>query len=243
MSALNIFLFIVLPYLALAILLIGSIYRYRTNGFTVSSLSSEFLEGRALFWGSQPFHWGLMFLFFGHLIAFLIPQSVLTWNSEPVRLIILEVSAFAFGLAVLFGLCALIYRRFSNPRIRTVTSKMDVFLLALLLLQTITGLLIAYSSRWGSSWFAAVLTPYLWSIFTLTPDISAVSQANWVIQTHIAGAFVLFLIIPFTRLIHLLVYPLPYIWRPYQVVRWYWDRKKIRDPQRATENNVPPKNN
>lgn len=243
MNALNIFLFIVLPYLALAILLIGSIYRYRTNGFTVSSLSSEFLEGRTLFWGSQPFHWGLLFLFFGHLIAFLIPRSVLAWNSEPLRLIILEVSAFAFGLAVLFGLCALIYRRFSNPRIRTVTSKMDVFLLALLLLQTITGLLIAYSSRWGSSWFASVLTPYLWSIFTLTPDITAVSQTNWAIQTHIAGAFVLFLIIPFTRLIHLLVYPLPYLWRPYQVVMWYWNRQAVRDPNYPNEEKAKPMNN
>jgi len=243
MSALNIFLFIVLPYLAIAILLIGSIYRYRTNGFTVSSLSSEFLEGRTLFWGSQPFHWGLMFLFFGHLIAFLIPRSVLAWNSEPLRLIILEVSAFAFGLSVLFGLCALIYRRFSNPRIRTVTSKMDMFLLALLLLQTITGLLIAYSSRWGSSWFAAVLTPYLWSIFALNPDITAVSMTSWYIKTHIAGAFVLFLIIPFTRLIHLLVYPLPYLWRPYQVVMWYWNRKTVRDPDYSSDEKIDPVNN
>jgi len=243
MNALNIFLFIVLPYLAIAILLLGSIYRYRTNGFTVSSLSSEFLEGRTLFWGSQPFHWGLMVLFFGHLIAFLLPKSVLAWNSEPLRLIILEISGFAFGLTVLFGLCALIYRRFSNTRIRAVTSKMDVFLLALLLLQAVTGLLIAYGSRWGSSWFAAVLTPYLWSIFSLTPDISAVSQANWVIKTHIAGAFVLFLIIPFTRLIHLLVYPLPYLWRPYQVVMWYWNRKTIRDPDYPNKEKIKPMNN
>lgn len=243
MEALDILLFIVLPYLTLFILIGGSIYRYRTNGFTVSSLSSEFLEGRTLFWGSQPFHWGLLFLFFGHLIAFLIPRSVLAWNSEPVRLIILEVTAFGFGLAVLFGLGALIYRRATNARIRTVTSKMDIFLYVLLLVQVITGLLIAYSERWGSSWFASVLTPYLWSIFQLSPDISGLQNASWIIKTHIVGAYVLFLIIPFTRLMHLLVYPLPYLWRPYQVVRWYWDRKKIRDPQSATENNLPPKNN
>ena len=66
-------LFMVFPYLAFVIFLIGSVYRYRAKGFQVSSLSSEFLERKKLFWGSQPFHWGLLVLFFGHLIAFLFP--------------------------------------------------------------------------------------------------------------------------------------------------------------------------
>lgn len=243
MAILNYFLFIVLPYLALAFLIIGSIYRYRNQGFTVSSLSSEFLEGRQLFWGSQPFHWGLLFLFFGHLIAFLTPAEVLAWNSQPVRLLILEISAFSFGIAVLFGLCSLVHRRITNARIRTVTSKMDIFLLLILLLQVVTGLYTAYFYRWGSSWFAAVLTPYLWSIFKLSPDMAAVEAMPWMIKLHIAGAFTLILIIPFTRLMHFLVYPFPYIWRPYQVVMWYWNRKTVRDPDFVNKKKVPSKNN
>ena len=70
-------LFVVFPYTSLAIFLIGSIYRYKNRAFSVSSLSSQFLEGKKLFLGSQLFHWGLLILFFGHLIAFLFPASVL----------------------------------------------------------------------------------------------------------------------------------------------------------------------
>lgn len=235
-------LFITLPYLSLFVVIFGTIYRYRTKGFSVSSLSSEFLEGKKLFWGSQPFHWGLLFLFFGHLTAFLIPGGVLAWNSEPLRLMILEISAFAFGLAVLFGLIALIFRRITTSRVRVVTSSMDIALYLVLLLQVITGLLIAYGERWGSSWFAAVLTPYIWSILTFNPDIVAVSAMSLTVKTHIVGAYTIILLIPFTRLMHILVYPLPYLWRPYQVVMWYWDRRKIRDSS-AVLKKARPQNN
>ena len=76
-GSLNVLMFSVFPYVAFAIFIIGSIYRYKSKGFKVSSLSTQFLEGKKLFWGSQPFHWGLMVLFFGHLIAFLFPVKVL----------------------------------------------------------------------------------------------------------------------------------------------------------------------
>ena len=110
------FLFVGLPYAALLIMLIGTISRYMNKGFTISSLSTQFLEGRSLFWGSQPFHWGLMFLFFGHLVAFLFPKSVIAFNAVPVRLLILEVTAFAFGIATLFGITMLVLRRLRNKR-------------------------------------------------------------------------------------------------------------------------------
>ncbi|KXK34849.1 MAG: nitrate reductase, gamma subunit [Chlorobi bacterium OLB6] len=151
----NYLLFAVLPYVSLAVFLIGSIYRYRRKGFSVSSISSQFLEGRELFWASQPFHWGLMIVFFGHLTAFLIPKTVLAWNGDPVRLIILEVSAFSFGLASLIGLLLLIYRRITTRRLHVVTSPMDIVVYIILLTQLVTGVLVAYFDRWGSSWFAA----------------------------------------------------------------------------------------
>lgn len=226
---LNQLIFGVFPYLALVIFLIGSIYRYMNRGFQVSSLSSEFLERKKLFWGSQPFHWGLLVLFFGHLIAFLFPRAVLAWNGEPWRLIILEISSFVFGLSALIGLVLLIRRRLQSDRVLVVTNKMDMLVYTTLLVQIVSGLYIAYFSRWGSSWFASTLTPYLQSIFAFNPDIGAVSVMPWMVQIHIFSAFFIVAIIPFTRYMHFLVAPIDYIWRGYQLVIWNWGRKAIRN--------------
>lgn len=226
MSYFNQFLFVALPYLALIVFIGGSIYRYRAKGFKFSSLSSQFLERNALFWGSVPFHIGLGLLFFGHLIAFLIPEGVIAWNGDPLRLLILEVTAFIFGIGVLWGIIHLIIRRTNHPRLKMVTNRMDLLIELLILLQTVTGLWTAFAFRWGSSWFAAVLTPYLRSIFTFSPDPEAVLAMPLMVQLHIIGAFLIVLLIPFSRLIHFLVAPIHYLWRPYQVVYWNWNRKK-----------------
>jgi nitrate reductase gamma subunit len=226
---LNQLLFIALPYAALAVFLIGSIYRYTKRGYQVSSLSSQFLEGKKLFYGSQPFHWGMMFLFFGHLIGFLFPRSVMAWNGEPVRLLILECAAFGFGLTILWGLSLLILRRLTNKRVQIVTSKMDVVVYLILLTQVISGLAVAYGSRWGSNWFAAFLSPYLRSIFVFDPSIEAISSVNSVwLKVHVVSAFAIIGIIPFTRFIHFLVFPLDYLWRNYQLVIWNYNRREIR---------------
>jgi nitrate reductase gamma subunit len=239
----NILLFVVLPYACLAIFLVGSIYRYVNKGFTVSSISSQFLEGKKLFWGSQPFHWGLFSLFFGHLIAFLFPRAVLAWNGQPVRLLILEVSSFAFGLCALVGIVLLVARRMTSKRVQMVTSKMDIVVFIVLLTQIISGLMVAYYNRWGSSWFAAFLTPYLRSIFVFSPQIDAISSVNSIwLKVHVISAFSLIGLIPFTRFIHFLVYPVDYLWRSYQQVIWNWDRKNIRT-SRFWKRGVPSKNN
>ncbi len=230
MNALNSFLFVAFPYVAVMVFIVGVAYRYRQKGFTVSSLSSQFLEGKQLFWGTIPFHFGVLVVFVGHLTAFLLPRATLAWNSIPLRLIVLEVTAFIFGLSMLIGLVALMYRRFSNARIRAVTTPMDVVLELLLLAQVVLGCWIALGFRWGSSWFAADLTPYLWSLVRLSPETAAVFALPWVIKLHIVGAFALILIVPFSRLVHFVVAPLNYIVRPYQQVMWNWDRKTIRDP-------------
>lgn len=239
----NILLFVVLPYACLAIFLVGSIYRYMNKGFSVSSISSQFLEGKKLFWGSQPFHWGLFFLFFGHLIAFLFPRAVLAWNGQPIRLLILEISSFAFGLCALLGVVLLISRRLTTKRVQMVTSRMDVVVYLVLITQIVSGLMVAYYSRWGSSWFAAFLTPYLKSIFVFDPQIEAIASVNsfW-LKTHVISAFSIIGIIPFTRFIHFLVYPVDYIWRNYQQVIWNWDRKNIRT-SRFWKRGAPFKNN
>jgi nitrate reductase gamma subunit len=133
------------------------------------------------------------------------------------------------------------YRRFTNARIRAVTTKMDVAIELLLLVQVVLGCWVALGFRWGSSWFAADLTPYLWSLIRLSPETAAVFALPLVIKLHIIGAYAILFMVPFTRLVHFIVAPLDYLIRPYQQVMWNWDRKTIRDPRTAWST-VRPKN-
>lgn len=218
---LDMLLFGVLPYLATFVFFLGSIQRYRQQTFTYSSLSSQLLENKHHFWAVVPFHFGIIAVLTGHLVAFLIPQQILLWNSRPLRLYILEATALAFGIATLVGFLAIIVRRITEPRVRVVTSRADWVLYALLLIQIVTGLETAITYRWGSGWFAAVASPYLWSIVKLAPQISYVTPLPWMVKLHIVNAFLVIGFFPFSRLVHILVVPNMYLWRKRQVVRWY----------------------
>lgn len=231
MTMIDVLLFGALPYVAIILFLVVSITRYRKNPFTFSSLSSQFLESNKLFWGSVPFHIGIIVLFFGHLVAFLFPRTLLAWNSVPVRLLILETTAMIAGLLAMIGLIGLIWRRFTSPRLRPVTTWVDILVYVLLLFQIVTGLWVALQLRWGSSWFASTASPYLYSVFLLQPDIQLVAELKMVAKLHIIGAWVLIAIFPFTRLVHALVAPVPYLWRPLQQVIWNRDRgRQIEGP-------------
>ncbi len=218
------FLFIALPYMCLFTFFLVTIQRYRQQSFSYSSLSSQFLENKQHFWSVVPFHYGILVVTAGHLVAFLIPRSILAWNSHPLRLYILEVSALAFGILTLIGLIGLVVRRASITKIRKVTTPTDWILFAMLLVQTVSGVGIAIFHPWGSSWFASNLSPYLWSIFKLNPEISYVTAMPHLVKLHIVLAFLTIGFFPFTRLVHLLVIPNPYLWRKPQVVRWYGRR-------------------
>ena len=243
MNLLNNFLFIALPYVAIVVFLVGAVYRYRATGFTYSSLSSQFLEGGGgIYIFAVLFHWGILVVFLCHLIAFLLPQATLAWHSNTTRLIADEVVIFTFGLSVLIGMTALFIRRLSRPRLWVVTSRMDIVVELLILAQVVFGLWIALGYRWGYYWFASDMSPYLWSILALSPQIDAISAMPWVIKTHIVGAFLILGMIPFTRLVHFLVAPFHYIWRPYQRVIWNWDRTRVRDAQTAWSESRPSNN-
>jgi nitrate reductase gamma subunit len=216
-----VFLFVALPYVCLFTFLLMTIHRYRLQSFSYSSLSSQFLENKQHFWAVVPFHYGILVVTAGHLIAFLIPRGILAWNSQPLRLYVLEITALMFGLLTLIGLVGIVIRRTSIDRIRKVTSPTDWVLFAMLLLQIASGIWIAVFHPWGSSWFASNLSPYLWSILTLAPDFSYVLAMPHVVKMHIVLAFLIIGFFPFTRLVHLLVIPNPYLWRKPQVVRWY----------------------
>lgn len=229
MNALNVFLLVVFPYVAVIVFVSGVAYRYRRRGFSVSSLSSQFLEGRQLFWGSVPFHLGILVVLLVHALVILFPGVMVAWARDPVRLIVLEVTEYVFGMSVLVGLGFLIVRRLTKPRIRAVTSAMDIVLLLVLLTQVVLGMWLALDFRWGYTWFAAVLAPYMWSLVQLSPETAAVFALPLTIKLHIVGAFTLVFLAPFTRLVHVIVAPLHYLLRPYQQVIWNWDRKSIRD--------------
>lgn len=235
-------LYIALPYAAMALAVTGGIYGYTRREFTFSSQSSQFLEGSALFWGAQPFHWGVLFLIFHHLACFLFPSAVLSWNAVPARLFAFELASFAAGLLMLSGLLVLLFRRLASAKLRTLTTPMDHLVLLVLISQVTLGILTAVLYRWGSSWFAAVLSPYLLSLLKLSPFIVGAANMKVIIQAHVVMAFILAALVPFSRLAHFLVFPLPYLWRPAQLVIWNRDRLSLRDPETA-DTAVKPLNN
>lgn len=221
-------LYIIFPYAAFTLAVVISIQRFFKRGFTYSSLSSQFLEGDELFYGSVPWHIGILIVLTGHVVGFAIPRQVLWWNAVPARLYILETTALLFGLLALIGVVSLIIRRLTSPRIRAVTSVMDIVVLVVLLVQVGLGVYIALFYRWGSSWYATSAVPYLRSLFLLQPDLKMIAPLPMAVKAHIVNAFVFLAILPFSRLVHMLVVPVHYLWRPYQIVIWNWDRRRNR---------------
>ncbi len=218
---LDTFLFAILPYMVAITFLPVTIQRYRARGFTYSSLSSQFLENQQHFWGLVPFHYGILVVLAGHLLAFLMPRQLLWWNMRPLRLYVLEITGLMFGVLSLIGLCAALMRRFTTSKVRIVTTTRDWVLFGLLIIQIASGIGVAIFHPWGSSWFAATVTPYLWSVFKLNPNLAAVSAMPFLVKFHIVNAYLVIGYFPFTRLVHVLVVPNPYLWRKPQVVRWY----------------------
>jgi nitrate reductase gamma subunit len=223
----NYLLYIILPYIAFTIAVVFTIYRYLKDGFSYSSLSSQFLESNELFYGSIAWHFGIIGALTGHAIGFLIPGSVLWFNGVPLRLYILETTGLLFGLLALAGIASLIVRRIITPRVRAVTSKMDVVVVTLLLIQVSLGVYIAIFYRWGSSWYVTSAVPYLRSLWLLQPDLKMIEPLPLVIKLHIVNFYLLLVVFPFSRLVHMLVVPLQYLWRPYQIVLWNWNRRKV----------------
>ncbi len=212
------FLFAVCPYIAVAMLVTVTILRWRRHPFSVSSLSSQLLESRRLYWGSVSFHWGLSLILIGHLAALIIPRGFELWNGAPLRLYLLEATGLALGLWAAFGLTILIVRRIQHPRIRAVTTPMDMAILGLLAVQIITGLWIAIGYRWGSFWGTSVLVPYMRSVLTLRPDASYVEPLPLVLQVHVLAFWVFVAVFAFSRLVHIITLPLGYVVRPWQRV-------------------------
>jgi nitrate reductase gamma subunit len=221
-------LFAVFPYVAVILAVVVGIYRYFNDRFSYSSFSSQFLENRTLFWGSVPWHYGILIILLAHLLAFLFPTQWAALIAEPVRLYVLEVTGLALAAVTIVGLALLIIRRLLNPRVLIVTSAMDWVMLTALLTQVVLGFWVALLYRWGADWYLHTAVPWLSSLLTLNPQIQYVTTLPWVVKLHMLNAFLIIALFPFTRLVHVVTVPISYLWRPYQLVIWNWRARASR---------------
>ena len=220
------FLFVGLPYIALVVCVVGCIWRARQNRFSMSARSSQFLEDRQLLFGSTPWHIGIGVVLLGHIIAGLLPRvwsSILTVSGA---LFVIETVGVACSILALVGLGVLIFRRITSARVQAVTTGMDLVVVGLLFLQVLVGLLSAINYRYGSAWSTGTVVPYFWGLVTLNPDMTYVTGFPVLFKLHLVGAWLLILLVPFTRLMHVLAVPVQYLWRAPQLVIWSNARRR-----------------
>ncbi len=222
----DIVLFVAFPYVAVVTAVWVGIYRYRNDRFSYSTQSSQFLENRMLSWGSAPWHYAILIILSAHFIAVIIPSVWASLISAPIRLYVLEVTGLALALMAIFALGLLVVRRLTTPRVRSVTTPADWLLLALLLAQVVLGFWVALFFRWGADWYLHTAVPWIISLVTFQPEVASVTALPWVVKLHILGGFLLIAVFPFTRLVHAVIWPITYLWRPYQVV--VWNRERVR---------------
>jgi len=231
------FLFIGLPYIAVSIMVLGSIYRYKFQRFTYSALSSQFLESNQLRWGSLAWHIGILVILLGHFIPFIAPGLWQAVTSVPLFLVSVEVVGIVAAFLALVGLVVLLARRCVSARISAVTTTADLLLLLLLIAQVLAGITVASSARWGAAWSSSTTTPYLWSLLALQPEPEYITGLPPVVKFHLVLAWIILLLIPFTRLVHVFSVPIAYLWRPPQKVVWT-TQQVFRSPVQAVQNAV-----
>jgi len=217
---LNIFLFAALPYVAVFVLLVGSYWRYRTDRFSYSALSSQFLEDRKLLWGSICWHVGILVILLGHVLGLCFPGVWQAIVANRTILLLVEFTGLLFTILCVIGLVALAIRRATSGKLQIVSTPVDFAVLGLLLAQVLLGLWVAIAHRWGAAWAPASLSPYLFSLVTFNPNIEYVQDMPGLVKMHIAGAWFLLLLIPFSRLVHIFSIPFEYLWRRPQKVVW-----------------------
>jgi len=214
-------LYVAFPYVAVVLAVIVGLYRYYTNRFSFSSLSSQFLENRELFWGSVPWHYGISFILLAHLLAALFPAMWGELLGSTASLYVMEITGWALALMAIVGVAVFIVRRLRSARLLAVTTWVDWLLLIALLTQVILGFWVAFVYRWGGLWYLHTVVPWLISLLVLHPQPEFVSALPLVVRLHILTGTFIIALFPFTRLVHIFTYPLTYLWRPYQVVIWY----------------------
>lgn len=218
------FLFGIYPYIALTVLILGSIARYERDPFTWKTSSSQLLRRKQLVIGSSLFHVGVLIIFFGHLVGLLTPIQVFDalGIGHGFKQVLAVVAGGIAGVMALVGGLMLFHRRWTDPRIRKTSSFADIAILALLLIQLVLGLGTIFISLQHLD--GHEMTTFMaWALGIFTFDgqaASYISEAALIFKIHLFLGLTIFLLFPFTRLVHMLSVPLRYITRPgYQIVR------------------------
>jgi len=224
MSTVHNFLFTVYPYICLAVFFMGSLARFDRDQYTWKSDSSQLLRSGQLRWGSNLFHAGILFLFFGHLFGQLTPhwlyEAFMTASQKQLLAVI--AGGVAGGICFV-GLSLLLHRRIFDPRIRLTSHRTDLAILIILWVQLVIGLatLPASFSHVSDPQTMLRLAEYLQGIATLNPNAALTAGVAWHFQAHMLLGMTIFLLFPFSRLVHVWsgFGTLAYVFRPYQVVR------------------------
>jgi len=224
MTYLDHFIFGIFPYIALTIFLLGSLVRFDRDQYTWKTDSSQLLRAGQLRWGSNLFHVGVLFLFFGHTVGMLTPHFMYEpFMSAGNKQIMAMVSGGIAGVLALIGLSLLLHRRLSDPRIRTTSRRGDILLLVLLWLQLVLGLAtIPLSAQHLDGGMMLKLAEWAQRIVTFRGGaVELLAEAGWVFKLHMFLGMSLFVVFPFTRLVHVWsgFATVAYLARPYQVVR------------------------
>ncbi|MCF7967415.1 respiratory nitrate reductase subunit gamma [Methylobacter sp. Wu8] len=223
MDYLNTLLFGYYPYIAISVFFIGSLARYDRDQYTWRTGSSQFLRADELRLGSNLFHIGILLLFVGHFVGLLTPPAVYhaLGLSTSAKQILAVVAGGVFGGVCLKGIIILIRRRLTDARIRATSSRMDIFILLLIGVQLILGLLtlpISIYHHDGANML--LLSEWAQRIVTFRSGAAdQLSEIGIVFKLHLFLGQTLFLVFPFSRLVHVWSVPLGYVTRPYQVVR------------------------
>lgn len=213
-------LFSVIPYVAVALAVVGGVWRYNADRFSYSSQSSQFLENRALFWGSVAWHYGILLVLGAHVLAAVLWTAWAALVNDQGRLLVLEVVGLTLSLLAAVGLLVLAWRRIAMPRVRAVTTPMDWALLVVLLVQVVLGIWVSLAYRWGSEWYVHTAVPWLHSLVKLNPKPEYMVNLPTVVKFHAVLGFGVITLFPFTRLVHVVTAPVTYLWRSYQLVVW-----------------------
>lgn len=218
----DLFLWVILPYITITIFIGGLIYRYNKDQFGWTSKSSEVLEKKMLGIGSRLFHWGIIFVFGGHVMGILIPDDLyhaLQISEETYHAVALGFGLPA-GIATAVGLYVLIQRRLSVKRIRVTSSKGDFGSLIFLGLVVVSGLSATFMNIDSNGFdYRTTIGPWFRSIFLLQPKFELMSEVPIWFKIHILSSMSLFIIWPFTRLVHIFSMPLKYMTRSYVIYR------------------------
>ncbi len=218
------FLFGYYPYLCLTVFLLGSLLRFDRDQYTWKSDSSQLLRSGQLRWGSNLFHVGVLFLFFGHSVGMLTPHALYEpFISAGNKQLLAILSGGLFGLLAFLGVSILLHRRLSDERIRATSKSSDILLLILFWLQLALGLL-SLPLSWAHLDGSVMLRLAGWAQHLLTfrsGGVDLLNDVHWVFKVHMVLGMTIFLIFPFTRLVHIWsgFAALAYLQRPYQLVR------------------------